>query len=169
MKSTRLFFLSILVFSFVTQGIAQEVSEEVSSELKVYKITANDGGEEVAEEVESITPGDTLEYRVTYTNNLGNAISNLQPMLPIPEGIRYLEDTASPEVSMASLSFEGKNFQVLPIIREETTSSGLIVKREVPASQYRRLQWNVSTLEASESITMSARVQVSQRQQAQAQ
>jgi uncharacterized repeat protein (TIGR01451 family) len=158
-RATFVFTFSIFL-AFTQLTFAQ--SEDVSSTLEVYKITTNQQGEETAEEVTTITRGDTLEYQVTYTNNLPNSISNLQPVLPIPTGIEYMANTAEPEINTASLSPSGSNFQQLPIMREETTESGLATENEVPAREYRRLRWSVPSLDSQNSVTVTARVQVIQ-------
>lgn len=161
---TKVTIISVFILSliFSLAPMAQAQSEDVSSNLEVYRITMVNG-EEVVEQVTTISPGDTLEYRLTYTNNLSNAISDLQPILPVPQGVQYLENTAIPELDEASLDAEGNTFQSLPIQREETLESGLVVEREVPAREYRRLRWSVPTLESQESVMLRARVWVINR------
>lgn len=153
------FVLFIFLFAQVLVIQAQG-NEDVTSELTTYRISTDDAGNETAVEVSEIRPGDTIEYRLTYTNNTENDISNLVPILPIPVGVQYLDDTAEPTISSASLSTTGDNFQTLPIMREVTQQNGETVEQEVPASEFRRLRWMVDSLAAQESVTLRARVQV---------
>ncbi|WP_170245621.1 DUF11 domain-containing protein [Fodinibius salinus] len=156
-RTSFVLFLFLFAQVLVTQA---QGNEDLTSELKTYKISTDGAGNETAVEVSEIQPGDTIEYRLTYTNNTENSISNLVPTLPIPAGVQYLSDTAEPALNAASLSSTGNNFQKLPITREVTQKNGEVVEQEVPASEYRRLRWAVESLEAQGSVTLRARVQV---------
>lgn len=149
--------LVCLIVGFTQLAHAQ--TEDITSTLEVYRITTNQDGEETATQVSAIKPGDILEYRLTYTNNLANPIRNLQPALPIPGGMKYL-GTAQPEIESASLTLSGGSFQDLPIMREVELPNGRTAQREVPASEYRRLRWGIEQLGAGESVTLTARVRV---------
>lgn len=156
-KTTLL--ISVFLFTAFLSSKAQD-NKDLSSELETYKITTTNNGNEKAVETSETQPGDTIEYRLTYTNNTSSDISNLKPTLPVPDGVKYVADSANPELSKTSLSTTGKNFKKLPIIREETNARGETVKREVPANEYRRLQWTVSSLKGGDSVKLSARVKV---------
>ena len=132
--------------------------EPVSSELKVFKITIDASGDEMALEVSETQPGDTLEYRLTYTNNTAEAISNLVPTLPIPEGMQFIPNSASPEINKASTSMLENDFAPIPLTRTVMTDDGEQITKEISESEYRRLQWTVPALSGKESITLSARV-----------
>lgn len=140
------------------QLMAQQ-SEGVTSILQVYKITVNDDGEEIATETTEVTPGDLIEYRVAYTNNLDNSITQLLPILPIPVGMEYVLDSASPNLEGASLSNSG-NFQRLPLTRQVRQPDGTTVEEEVPGREYRRLRWMVPSLNAGDQVILVARVKV---------
>lgn len=161
MKTLK-FFLILLYLSLVSQSAFAQQDEDVSSELTAFKITLNESGDEVATEVSEVSPGDLIEYRLTYTNNTGESITNLVPTLPIPADTYYMASTASPEIERASYLFSGNNFQVPPLTREETLSSGLKTTRQVLPEEYSRLQWTIDTIEGGESATLIARVRVSQ-------
>jgi len=141
-------------------GVYAQESQGVSSNLETFLITTDASGNEVAEEVSEIQPGDTIEYRLTYTNNNQDAISNLVPVLPIPNGMQYLDGSASPSLEAASIQNTGGNFRPLPLTRTITNEQGEQVTETIPAEEYRRLQWSVPTLEGGASITLTARVTV---------
>lgn len=147
-----------LIISFASGVQAQ--NEDVSSTLQVFRITTNEMGEVMAERVVNIQPGDTLEYRLEYTNNMAGPISNLQPVLPIPAGLQYIAGTAEPQLFKASLDSTGNTFQSLPIRQQITLESGLVTEREVPARQFRRLQWSIPDLGGDESVILTARMHV---------
>ncbi|SMO96230.1 DUF11 domain-containing protein [Gracilimonas mengyeensis] len=150
-------FLVALLCAVPQLGFSQD---GVSSELNAFLITTNQNGAEVSTEVTEVSPGDLIEYRLTYQNNLPSGITQLTPVLPVPSGTEYQEGTASPELYRASISNQGDDFQSLPLMREVTLPSGEVESQEVPAEEYRRLQWVVSSLDAGESVTLSARVRV---------
>lgn len=158
MKNKSIFLLTILL-GLAVQSYAQQ-SSGVSSVLEVYKITMNDDGEETATETTEVTPGDLIEYRLIYTNNLGNSISQLTPVLPIPVGMEYVLESASPSAEGASLSNTGNTFQRLPLTRQVRQPDGTTAEELVPSREYRRLRWLVPSLNAGEQVILVARVKV---------
>jgi hypothetical protein len=156
-------FITILVLGFATQLYAQQ-SNGVSSVLEAYRITVDDNGDEIetllSEEDSGVTPGNVIEYRLTYTNNLDNDISQLMPILPIPIGMEYQLESATPTPEGASLSNTGTSFQSLPLTREVRQPDGTTVVEEVPGREYRRLRWLVPSLEAGDQVILVARVKV---------
>lgn len=137
-------------------GFAQ--SGEVQSRLTVQKVIVSDSGEEL-EAVSSVKPGDTVEYRLVYTNERTDRISNLKPVLPIPMGMNYLAETASPSLYAASLVYEG-GFESAPLMRKITLENGDEIEELVDRSQYKQLQWLVSELDPGESVEISVRMRV---------
>lgn len=159
MKTQILLALGIAIsLMAMDMQVLQAQNEDVSSTLEVYKIIQEAGGE-TAEPVSEVTPGDTLQYRLTYTNNLSEPISNLRPVLPVPAGMQYL-GTAEPALEAASLDGSGTTFQSVPITRMVTLQNGEQQERDVPFEEYRWLQWTVPQLQAQGSVTLRARVKV---------
>lgn len=158
MKNKHIFF-TILFLGLAVQSFAQQ-SNEISSVLEVYKITMDDNGDEIATITTEVTPGDLIEYRLTYTNNLGNSISQLMPLLPVPFGMEYQLRSATPNLEGASLSNTGNTFQRLPLTRQVRQPDGTTVEQEVPGREYRRLRWLVPSLNAGEQVILVARVKV---------
>lgn len=157
MKQISLF-VTLLIWGSTQVTYAQ--NGEVNSNLRAFLITVNEEGSETATEVTEVKPGDLIEYRLTYQNNLPDGITNLTPVLPIPSGTEYQEGTAVPEIDRASYTSQEDDFQELPLTREVTLANGEVEVQEVPAEEYRRLQWVVSSLDAGENVTLSARVKV---------
>lgn len=151
-------FLFVLFLGLSVNTSAQNGG--LSSVLKAYKISLDADSNEVATEVTEVKPGDIIEYRLTYQNGTGGDISQLMPVLPIPTEMFYLESSASPELSGASVSTTANDFRQLPLTRQVTQPDGSQVNRVIPAQEYRRLQWLVPALAAGESITLTARVEV---------
>ncbi len=152
-------FLTILILGFAANAFAQQ-GDGVTSVLEVFRITVDDNGEEISVATTEVAPGDLIEYRLTYTNNLDNGITQLQPILPIPIGMEYLLESASPNPEGASLSNTGNTFQRLPLTRTVRQPDGTTVEEEVPGREYRRLRWLVPSLEAGDQVILVARVRV---------
>jgi hypothetical protein len=152
-------FLTILILGFAANVFAQQ-GEGVTSVLEVFQITVDENGNEIAVPTTAVTPGDLIEYRLTYTNNLDNGISELRPLLPIPIGMEYLLESASPSPEGASLSNTGNTFQNLPLTRTVRQPDGTTTEEMVPGREYRRLRWLVPSLEAGDQVILVARVKV---------
>merc|ERR1711879_499777 len=101
-----------------------------------------------------------MGYRLTYTNNLDGGVSDLAAILPIPIGMAYEMESASPKPEGASLSNTGNAFQQLPLTRQVRQPDGTTVQEEVPGREYRRLRWLVPSLEEGEQVILVARVKV---------
>lgn len=151
--------LLIMILGFAVPVLAQQ-GEGVSSVLEAYRITVNDNGEEIAVETTEVAPGDFIEYRLTYTNNLDESVSSLSAILPIPIGMEYILETATPKPEGASLSNTGNAFQPVPLTRQVRQPDGTTTQEEVPGREYRRLRWLVPSLEAGDQVILVARVKV---------
>ncbi|MEO1021084.1 MAG: hypothetical protein AAFW89_00955 [Bacteroidota bacterium] len=157
----QLSILLLVLLGTVSQIMAQQNAiGPVSSVIEVYVITTDNSGNEVATKTEQVTPGDVVEYRVIYTNNQNEGITNLQPVLPIPLGMEFIMNSPSPQVEGASISNTGQDFQRLPLTRTVRKPDGATVTEEIPVREYRRLRWMVPSLGARESVTLRARVKV---------
>lgn len=152
--------LFIFFTLFTAFPVFAQQTEAVSSVLEVYRIDTDQNGGEIANQVDEVFPGDLIEYRLTYTNNLSESISQLQPVLPIPIGMEYELESASPALTGASLSNSGTDFQSVPLTRQVRDASGEVVTQLVSGREYRRLRWTVETLGANEDVLLIARVRV---------
>jgi len=152
-------FLTILILGFAANVLAQQ-SEEVTSVLEVFRITVNEDGEEISVPSTEVAPGDLIEYRLTYTNKLDESITQLYPILPVPIGMEFKIESATPSLEGASLSNSGNTFQRLPLTRQVRQPDGTTVTVEVPSREYRRLRWMVPSLDAGDQVILVARVKV---------
>ncbi|MBO6534955.1 MAG: hypothetical protein JJ966_01950 [Balneolaceae bacterium] len=158
MKNTCIF-LTMMLLGFAANAMAQQ-NNGVVSVLEQLLVTVDENGQEILTPTEEAKPGDTLVYRVTYTNNLDNGITELRPVLPIPIGMEYLLESATPNAEGASLSNTGNTFQNLPLTRQVRQPDGTTIEELVPGREYRRLRWLVPSLEAGEQVILVARVKV---------
>jgi uncharacterized repeat protein (TIGR01451 family) len=106
-----------------------------------------------------VRPGDTVEYEAVYRNPTAAPARDVKLTLPVPAGgLQYLAATAAPAATSASL--DGRTFEPLPITRTVTLPDGRTARREVPASEYRFLRWNLGDLPAGGTRTVRARMQL---------
>jgi len=139
---------------------AQNNGEEVISELKIFRVDKVENGENLVA-ADEIKAGDTVEYQLTYTNNMGESITKLKPELPVPQGMKLVAETATPSLTGAALEAQG-SIQALPIRTRYQLPNGKTVTRDVTPDQFKRLQWMVNRLASGESITLSVRMVVTE-------
>ena len=131
-------------------------AQAVAVELTQHKVIKNAKGEEQLADAASVKPGDVIEYRVTYTNQSGKAVSHLIGSLPIPEGLEYLPRSAKPGAALVKAAASDGVFAAEPLMR--TLPGG---KTEpLPYNEYRALRWTLGQLPAGGVTAVSARAKV---------
>jgi hypothetical protein len=125
--------------------------------LVAYKVaTALEAGvpRERLETLQSLRPGDTMEYEATYVNGAAEAMRDVQVTLPVPEGGLVYEPSA--DTLLASL--DGRSFQPVPLMRLQITADGRKLMRRVPLAEYRFLRWDLGHVPAGASRSVRARM-----------
>ncbi len=138
-------------------SFAKTEDSQVEGTLEQNRIVMVDGKESLVS-ADKVSPGDTLIYRVRYSNKGTTPANNLVVTLPIPKGLEYLPSADLPKAAAASL--DGDRFEAMPIKRLVKSVDGQEALREVPLSQYRALRWTVEQLQGGKSVTFSARARV---------
>lgn len=126
-------------------------AEALNANFKVYKIEADKKKREL-KSTDQVQPSTLLEYQVTYSNNTASNLKNLKLNLPLPVYVSYV-GTSLPTNALAST--DGINFSKTPLTRVVNGK-----KVNIPLTEYRVLQWNVSELKAKQNTTISAQVRV---------
>ena len=134
--------------------IAKSEAPQVEGTLEQNRIVMVDGKESLAA-ADKVSPGDTLLYRVRYSNKGATPANNLVVTLPIPKGLEYQPSADLPKAALASL--DGEKFEAIPIKRLEKSANGQEAMKEVPLSQYRALRWQVEQLQGGKSVSFAAR------------
>ena len=139
------------------------LSTSLWSELKILlthsKIVKVDGTEQ-KQSGEKAKPGDVIEYVAEYKNTDKLPV-RANAILPVPHGMEYLPETASPAKVMAST--DEVHFAPVPLKRNVTTADGKVVSELVPYSEYRSLRWDLGEIGGEASKTVKARMKVSER------
>lgn len=133
-----------LIFSalMLLMSAAVWADAPLSSQMDSYLVTSKDG-KEVVEEAEQASPGDIVEYRLTYTNNGDQPLSGLVITGPIPANTVYLENSAATQVSADfTVSIDnGDSFQAELITETVTGDNGQSKNVEVSPSDYTQVRW----------------------------
>lgn len=132
------------------------VAQPVSVRLTQFKVIKGATGAEQLIDAATVKPGDTLEYRATYTNTTDSAVTGLLATLPIPEGLEYQPASAKPGAGLAQAAAQDGVFAPEPLMRQV---NGVAVP--VPYADYRALRWNLGRLPARGVSDVSVRAQVS--------
>ncbi len=126
-------------------------------------ITVDENGKKIQKRVEAkdSLPGDVLYYTVKYNNSGTSAAKAVNVDGLIPDGSRYVTDSASkPELVTFSID-NGKTFKKASLLTYETTNaSGK--KQQVKASpeSYNRIRWVISEIPAGGSGELTYQVRV---------
>ena len=148
----------MLLAAFAAFAIAQQASGPVETQLVANSVAIVEGKESLRPAA-AVKPGETIEYRATYTNRTKVAVRNLEATLPIPAGTELLPASVNPAAAKASL--DGSNFDAMPLKRV-VKKDGRDAEEIVPYSEYRYLRWYPGELPGEKSLVFSARVKVSE-------
>ncbi|MFM9426042.1 putative repeat protein (TIGR01451 family) [Variovorax sp. GrIS 2.14] len=130
----------------------KKVVAVVLTQSKVVK--AADGTEQL-QDAASVKPGDIVEYKATYTNNTGKAVTGLVANLPIPEGLEYLPKSAKPGAALVKAAAKDGVFAAEPLTH-------IVAGKTEPVAygDYRSLRWTLGQLPANGVTAVSARAKV---------
>lgn len=128
----------------------------VRVKLSQFRVEVEAGKEKLVD-VDTVKPGDVIEYRAVYTNTSKQSVRDLVARLPVPQGLEYVAKSAKASAGLPAVQAatrDGK-FGVEPLV---VTEGGK--KVTVPYAEYRELRWPVGAVEAGRSVTVSARARV---------
>jgi uncharacterized repeat protein (TIGR01451 family) len=159
MKKTALLLVTgILIGGMANPAMAAEGGRDVVVKLTAQKVVRAKDGTETLVNADP-APGDTVEYRVVYTNQGKAPVRQVQAVLPVPApDMEYLADSSLP--ANASASTDGKTFAPIPLKREVTGPDGSRRWEAVPLDQYRVLRWDLGDMSPGKSITVSSRMKL---------
>ncbi len=153
-------FLALASSAALAQPSLSAVTNGVNVKLEQQLVARGDGKpvSKPEQAAQQTRPGDVLEYTATYSNQGAAAVKNLAGVLPVPQGLSYLPNTAKPAGLEASL--DGKTFARVPLKRQVKLADGRVQEQEVPVSEYRSLRWELGSLAPGKSVSVSARMQL---------
>lgn len=132
-----------LVATLVASPVA--VAEGVTSSLTVSEITQGEDGSIIRASVESVSPGSTLEYSVTYQNETPASLEQFAIVGPIPAGAHYLAGSQSiSQQSVFEVQIGSDGWAVPPVMREEAGEDGVVRAVKVDPSEYTAVRWRLA-------------------------
>jgi uncharacterized repeat protein (TIGR01451 family) len=110
----------------------------------------------------SASPGEVLEYVLSYKNDGDEAATNAVIEDPIPKGTTFLANTATGENAEITFSSDGgKTFAVpVKLTYEIKLPSGGIERRVATPAEYTNVRWTVKQIAPGASGQVSFRVRV---------
>jgi uncharacterized repeat protein (TIGR01451 family) len=147
-------------------AIAQAAKPEVVIDVTVMKevVVRDEQGNEVTQlrEVRSAQPGDTLLYRITYTNRGDAAAHDPRIQDAIPEGTEIVPYGWSTGDGTLAVSVDGgSTFTAFPARRGVKLPDGSTKQQEVELASYTHVRWTSNEpLPPGESREVSFRVLV---------
>ena len=162
-KLTSLLLGSSLILGVSAWAAAPTVTSasaknDLAISLTAKKVVVQADGKEKLIAAERAFPGEVIQYDAQYVNQSAKPLTSVAPMLPIPNGMEFVPQSASPAPSEASL--DGRQFEPLPIMRKVRMPSGEEKEIEVPATEYRALRWKAGDLAAGATTTITARTRL---------
>jgi uncharacterized repeat protein (TIGR01451 family) len=131
---------------------------DLAISLIAKKVVLQADGKESLVAADRAFPGEMIQYDALYENQSAKPLTSVAPTLPIPVGMVFVPESASPAPSEASL--DGRKFEPLPILRKVRTPSGEEMKVEVAATEYRALRWKAGDLAPGAKTTITARARL---------
>lgn len=98
-------------------SVADAKKKTVEVVLTQAKVVKGANGAEQLLDATAVKPGDIIEYRATYTNNTGKAVSGLVANLPLPEGLEYQAKSAKPGAELVKAATKDGVFAAEPLMR----------------------------------------------------
>ena len=135
----KLFISALMMLSL---SVVSWADGPLSSQMETFLVT-NKKGEELVVVTEQASPGDIVEYRLTYTNESQQPLSGLVITGPVPANTQYLEDSAAADVKAAfTVSIDGgETYHAEPVKKTQTDRNGQPKNIIVPPSEYTQLRW----------------------------
>lgn len=118
----------------------------LSSHMQASVVTVNAQGKEVMRDMKEVAPGQTIQYKLTYSNNSDKAFKGLVITGPVPTNTHYLANTARTKVSSNRLvSIDGgKTFEKEPVKRQQKMADGTVKTVIIPADKYTHIRWKAN-------------------------
>jgi uncharacterized repeat protein (TIGR01451 family) len=139
-------------------GSPGNAKNDLSISLTAKRVVTQADGKERLMPADRAFPGEVIQYDALYQNQTAKPLHAVAPTLPIPGGMVFVPNSASPAPTEASL--DGKTFQKIPIVRKVTLPNGEQKEMEVSPTEYRALRWHAGELAAGANTTVTARTRL---------
>lgn len=146
-------------FAAFVLALALAEDNPISYELETYIVSEVEGQERFTE-ADTARPGQVVEYRLIVVNEGDTTLPPGTVVItgPVPEGTRYVENSASPssEELLTEFSGDGTNYGEPPIFVEENDN-----RQMVDPDDYLAVRWTLLIpFEPQQEVTFIYRVTV---------
>lgn len=125
-----------------TSSSGRSVSTQQPIELAMSVWRINDDGKEI-EETTSAIPGDTLRYKVAYSNVSEQKLNDIRASIPVPINTQLLLVNTYDHLSA---SLDGEKYSPWPLTRDVIQVGGQIREELIPLSEIRSVSWRIPEL-----------------------
>jgi len=91
-----------------------------------------------------VLPGDVIRYSLRFTNTQEQAVQNVVFSNPVPQGLRYVPESAAADAPNVAITFSidgGRTYSAQPMI--EVVENGERRNVPAPARMYTHVRWTV--------------------------
>ena len=160
MKTTA----AVLRLAAVAAGLALAAPRIVFSIAQFREVAEQKGGARTTRMVpaQSVSPGDVVEYVLTYANQGDAPATDANIDDAIPKGTTYLANTASGEGAEITFSSDGgKTFApAVKLTYEFRLPSGAVEKRVATPAEYTHVRWTLKSVPPGATGKVAFRVKV---------
>lgn len=138
-------------------------TQPVQSTMEAFLVEVDSEGKESLQKTTTAEPGQTIEWKVTFSNVTANVQKNLVVSGPIPDGTEYVAGSAKTDVAASLLVSvdNGRSFVAEPVLRDVKKPDGSVSREVVPAEEYDYVRWqSAEPLAAYSSQVFTYRVRV---------
>lgn len=147
MRQPRILVLLILIVTALGRAAAQGSPPEalvVTAENLMAGDERHQAWVEKGGAASDVLPGDVIRYALRFTNTQPQPVRNVVFSNPVPQGLRYVMDSATANTPNVAVTFSidgGQTYSALPMI--EVVENG--ERRNVPAplETYTHVRWTV--------------------------
>ncbi|PID60771.1 MAG: hypothetical protein CSB44_09505 [Gammaproteobacteria bacterium] len=134
---------SIALLVAASSAMTCAFASDVTGEVKAFIVNTDAAGKEKMVEASTTDPGDTMEFRIVFTNNGETSVGGVQVVDPIPENTFFVPDSplASVDATFEVSIDGGETFELEPVMRIETQSDGTQKEVVIPPRQYTHVRW----------------------------
>ncbi|MES2917066.1 MAG: hypothetical protein V4729_00450 [Pseudomonadota bacterium] len=162
MRARNLAALAVLLLPFVSTAAQARPQLEMSVAAE-KDVTVTEAGKQVVKRVKAdkSAPGETLIFTLTYKNAGDEKAVDVKLDNPVPNGTRYVVNSATGANTQISYSVDGgKTFARPEQLTVERTTAGKKEKVRAQAVDYTTIRWVIAEIAPGQSGLVSFRAQV---------
>ena len=126
----------------MTPALADQAA--VTSKLEAYLVNTDKKGKERMAPAARVNPGQIIEYRLSYKNRSGQALSGFVVSGPIPKGTAFVGKSARlGRAATFEVLVPSEKWQALPAFKSVKGEAGKSKRVRATAADYKALRWRL--------------------------